>query len=1310
MKKLYPKSQIIVFLLTFISFSGYPSGLINQRDNSVADGLEFSLPTDRKELTSTTDLVPEIVVSPGFFNEDVEAGQTVTRTLNLYNQGDPDSNLEVTLKVISKGAKKSAGASVLYVSGSFSYDYYFRNSITSLPNISHYEEVNASEYTPDVEFLSAFDVVFVSSGDGFWDNVLLGNNLAEYVDMGGSVCLLPATLFGGGTLALGGNIIKPEYSPLTVAPFSYVNYTYQNFVFHPLTFHVNTLSTNIQSSSVLQGSGISLGQHSSGNHVAAYNPDKNVVAINVMIYDGFWSGDLIQMIQNVIDWFQAGWVELDSYSSTIPGGGSDEIQVTFDATNLIQGVYQSAIRLISNDTLKPVVDIPVTLNVAGKAAILISEDRVDFGNVYPAKIFTLPVSITNSGTSNLVITNIVTTSADFKTSHTELNLNPYQTRELQVSFFSVDSGIFSADLTFATNVEDAALITIPLKARIELFSVELIAGPALGGIVAGDGLYVEGETIMVVAKNNEGWMFLNWTQDGEILSEDLEFEYIVQATNVTFVANFLKVDQHNFSIQTNMPDGGTVAGAGDYYQGEWVNATAVAKFGYEFLYWTDDVGVVSSMPVYSFRMPGTEYSLTATFAVLPVFSLPFRESFDNVADGNIPLSWTRTHDHWGVSSVNNAGGDSPEMFMNWSPSVTGELKLISPVIDATDVDDNFGLYFKHMVAHYDNSFVLQIQVTTDDITWNTIWERTVSDDIMPESMNFPLNNYLADGKKFKVAFVFDGYSYDIDGWFIDDIIVDKYHKLTLDVFPADGGLVAGRGEYISGSEVNVSVTINPGYYFLNWVNEIGEVLDRDEEFSFIMPSADLELTALLGYIDYTVSTEVFPIGSGLVAGDGIYQINDQVVIAATPQGEYNFVNWSLNDMVLTSSNPYAFSMPAADLNFKANFSTLPLFSIMATAGPNGVITPAGNINYAKGDTQIYIFSAQEGYYIQDVFVDGISVGQESYFLFDDIQANHTLHVEFARYVYTIDAFSGSYGAIFPSGQISVYHGESIQFTFKPDEGYSIATLTVDGVLKENADFYIFHNVLWDRSIFVTFEPIEYSLEVAATPENGGFIFFLPQKIFYNVGDTITLNANQAPGYDFVGWIDENGAVLSDKNSFNFIMPAANMFITASFSEKLQYDLIVEVEPPGSALVTGAGTYYSGQSVPLLVNPNEGYILIKWTDSENVELSSELAFNYSMPAHNVTIKAHLKVNDVSVERLTTDGLIIFPNPAVDEFTVQAEYLIRNIQLVDLNGKIVLARSVNAHSAVVSVSELPTGIFILQVFTGSNVIIQRVQINR
>ena len=71
----------------------------------------------------------------------------------------------------------------------------------------------------------------------------------------------------------------------------------------------------------------------------------------------------------------------------------------------------------------------------------------------------------------------------------------------------------------------------------EIYTISVAANPIEGGMVSGDGSFVLGTSITVTATANSGYKFLNWTEEGVVVSSNVSYTFTVN-TNHSLVANF----------------------------------------------------------------------------------------------------------------------------------------------------------------------------------------------------------------------------------------------------------------------------------------------------------------------------------------------------------------------------------------------------------------------------------------------------------------------------------------------------------------------------------------------------------------------------------------------------------------------------------------------------------------------------------------------------------------------------------------------------------------------------------------------------
>lgn len=89
------------------------------------------------------------------------------------------------------------------------------------------------------------------------------------------------------------------------------------------------------------------------------------------------------------------------------------------------------------------------------------------------------------------------------------------------------------------------------------------------------------------------------------------------------------------------------------------------------------------------------------------------------------------------------------------------------------------------------------------------------------------------------------------------------------------------------------------------------------------------------------------------------------------------------------------------------------YSIVASAGSNGAISPSGTVTLEEGSNQTFAITPDTGYETVDVLVDGSSVGAVSSYTFNDLSEDHTISVTFqaiAPTVYQAEDRTDYYGA------------------------------------------------------------------------------------------------------------------------------------------------------------------------------------------------------------------------------------------------------------------------------------------------------------
>jgi alpha-tubulin suppressor-like RCC1 family protein len=73
----------------------------------------------------------------------------------------------------------------------------------------------------------------------------------------------------------------------------------------------------------------------------------------------------------------------------------------------------------------------------------------------------------------------------------------------------------------------------------------------------------------------------------------------------------------------------------------------------------------------------------------------------------------------------------------------------------------------------------------------------------------------------------------------------------------------------------------------------------------------------------------------------------------------------------------------------------PVYTVTASAGPGGAISPNGTVSVGNGDDQAFTIAPDAGYHIVDVLVDGVSQGAITSYSFTTVAEDHSITASFA---------------------------------------------------------------------------------------------------------------------------------------------------------------------------------------------------------------------------------------------------------------------------------------------------------------------------
>ncbi len=717
----------------------------------------------------------------------------------------------------------------------------------------------------------------------------------------------------------------------------------------------------------------------------------------------------------------------------------------------------------------------------------------------------------------------------------------------------------------------------------ESFEISLTADPEDGGTVEGAGTFEEGSDITVNAEASEGYLFLNWSEiiphnglNGDtdevtdlevVVSEDKDYKFEVKR-NRELTANFealeeelpspgiTEISAENGSITITFDQDFNEEPALDHFTAHYL-AEKIKQTGDEPMGGFDmDLGNEET-DFYQFDMDNESQDDETRF---------FEQDPTNEDEIESDQENNQT---WFQDNTNNDDEQAIE-----EPEETE-----SGTEDQADSDSE--------EKAEDNG--TETDETESDDNWQALelssldWEQE-----QPETVTLNFEQFVPAESDI---------SYTIEVAYLEEEAVAAApftveakpaptYQLSLVADPEEAGTLDGEGSYEEGEEITISAEADEAYEFINW-NSDEEIISTEGEFTYTMPGEDAILTANFEAKPaptYQLSLLAEPEEAGTLDGEGNYEEGEEITISAEAEEGYEFINWSLDEEIISTEGEFTYTVPDENATLTATFE-------------------------AKSD------------------LDTITDTDEDTALTEDLEADPDI------YYLELAADPGHRGNV--KGEGIYEHGEEAIVIAEPEPNYFFnAWLDGDEIISHESEYSF--KVTSDLKLVAQFEQEENTFYVSlnSNPENAGVLY---GEGVYVESEEALIKAVANEGYKFTGW-SEDGETISEEADYSFEV-TGDLELTANFELKSNdtenddamggsdeytdrtglagssfesnsmevidhqeadpattFNIELLLEPDGHGIVKGAGEYEKGKLVGLDAEPKEGYRFSGWLEA------------------------------------------------------------------------------------------------------------------
>ena len=439
-----------------------------------------------------------------------------------------------------------------------------------------------------------------------------------------------------------------------------------------------------------------------------------------------------------------------------------------------------------------------------------------------------------------------------------------------------------------------------------------------------------------------------------------------------------------------------------------------------------------------------------------------------------------------------------------------------------------------------------------------------------------------------------------------------------------------------------------------------------------------------GGTTYTIAVSANPTNGGTVTGGGTYNQGQSCTVTATANNGFTFTNWTENGSVVSTQASYNFTVNS-NRTLVANFQAqTQSYTITLSANPSNGGNVSGGGTYQQGQSCTVHATANSGYTFTNWTENGNVVSTQANYTFI-VNSNRTLVANFQaqpqNYTISVSANPANSGTVAGGG--TYLQGQTCTVTATANTGYNFVRWTENGNQVSTNASYTF-TVNSNRNLVAQFQGQSYYIATNSNPSYGGTT---SGGGLYTYGETCTVIATPATGYDFINWT-ESGNAVSTETSYSFTVTNGRNLM-ANFALQT-IEITTSVEPAEGGTATGSGTYNYGDEVTIEVDTNEDWAFRNWTEN-GIVVSEEKSYTFTA-TENRHFVANLEYTEGIDEQ--SNEILIYPNPVKEKLIVEAQEAIGTIEIYNLMGAVVYSQKNCGNKVEINTTDLQSGIYFIR----------------
>jgi hypothetical protein len=220
------------------------------------------------------------------------------------------------------------------------------------------------------------------------------------------------------------------------------------------------------------------------------------------------------------------------------------------------------------------------------------------------------------------------------------------------------------------------------------------------------------------------------------------------------------------------------------------------------------------------------------------------------------------------------------------------------------------------------------------------------------------------------------------------------NRYIISAFADGGGTISPSGSIniAHGGSQTYIITPDSGFGVTDVLVD-GQSVGSNNSYTFSNVTAPHTISAVFESIHYIISATAGSNGTITPSGQVSVASGQSRSFTITPNAGYRLADLVVDGVSAGALTTYTFPEVTTNHAIEAVF-VADTYTIDASSSEGGSISPSGRISVVGDSEKIFTVTADDGYEIDDLIVDGVSMGEQESYTFTRINADHSIIANF----------------------------------------------------------------------------------------------------------------------------------------------------------------------------------------------------------------------------------------------------------------------------------------------------------------------------